>query len=198
MLTARLATVCRHQACPHAAAARPPGRVDRGGTMSRRLAVRVSLFLSFILVASVLPRAGLAAGPPPDSSPAASPSAAPAAAPGPGQPLAAGTPLVSSSLIDMVPFQATGWRYQQVAWDGLAGFQASGFDDSAWPSGQAPFRSGGGCSVQSTTPFTAWSTNTDMLVRRHIALTPGTNGVEVSVVVDNDAIGVYWNGTQIG
>lgn len=166
--------------------------------MSRRLAVRGSLFLSFVLVASVLAGPGFAADPPPDNSPAPSPSAAPGASPGFAQPVVSDAPLVTDSLTDVVSYQATGWKYQQVGFDGLAGFQSPGFDDSGWPSGPAPFRSGGGCGVQSTTPFTGWSTNTDMLLRRHIPLTPGTNGVEVSVVVDNDAIGVFWNGTQIG
>ena len=73
-----------------------------------------------------------------------------------------------------VPFQATGWKHLQVSQGGgPATFHDPAFDDSAWPTGQAAFGSGGGCSVQSTVN-TAWSINTDLLLRRHVALAPGT------------------------
>jgi hypothetical protein len=88
-----------------------------------------------------------------------------------------------------VPYQSDGWRYQQTSHGGLAGFEAPGFDDSAWSTGVGPFKSGGWCAIQSTEPSTSWAINSDMLARRHIALAPGTYGVEVSVVVDNDTLG---------
>ena len=98
-----------------------------------------------------------------------------------------------------VPYQAAGWKYQQVGQGGSAGFEVPAFDDSVWPSGQGAFASGGGCPVQNNgSVHTAWSVNTDMLVRRHIALAPGTTGVQVWVTIDNDIQEIWWNGTQIG
>ena len=77
--------------------------------------------------------------------------------------------------------------------------EAPTFDDSAWPSGQGAFGSGGACALQNDgSRHTTWQTNTDMLVRRHIALAPGTTGVQVWVAIDNDITAIYWNGTQIG
>lgn len=174
-----------------------------------------SALLSGVIVASTLPGPSLAIEPtaggspapgvsalpsdaPPESSPEPRTPGAPGASEGSDEPRPGGVRLLGASLTDVLPYQAAGWKYQQVGHGGLAGFEAPGFNDAGWPSGTAPFRSGGGCSVQSITPSTAWSTNTDMLVRRHIALAPETSGVEVSIVVDNDAIDVFWNGSRIG
>jgi RHS repeat-associated protein len=104
---------------------------------------------------------------------------------------APGTPVVA--------YGATGWKALPVAFNGNAGFEASGFDDSSWPTGQAAFGSGGGCPLQSTV-HASWPTNTDLLVRRHLSqaeLAPG-QGVQIWFAIDNDIMDVYWNGTRIG
>jgi RHS repeat-associated protein len=99
----------------------------------------------------------------------------------------------------VVGYGATGWKALPVAFNGNAGFEASGFDDSSWPTGQAAFGSGGGCPLQATV-HTSWPTNTDLLVRRHLSqaeLAPG-QGVQIWFAIDNDIMDVYWNGTRIG
>ena len=67
----------------------------------------------------------------------------------------------------------------------------------AAPTAVVPFGSAGGCPVAAGVA-TAWAVNTDLLLRRSMSIPAGTQGVEVWVVVDNDAIGVYWNGSLIG
>jgi RHS repeat-associated protein len=100
---------------------------------------------------------------------------------------------------DVVTYQAEGWKYEQVSQGAGTGFEAPTFDDASWPDGTGAFASGGSCSVQNDgSAHTSWSVNTDMLVRRHVSLSPGTTGVQVWVAIDNDIIGIYWNGTQIG
>jgi YD repeat-containing protein len=97
----------------------------------------------------------------------------------------------------VVPYGASGWKYQQTSQGGLAGFEAVNFNDAAWPVGSSPFGSPGNCPVAAGVA-TTWSVNTDLLLRRSMSIPAGTQGVEVWIVVDNDAIGVYWNGTLIG
>jgi YD repeat-containing protein len=70
--------------------------------------------------------------------------------------------------------------------------------DSAWSqNGTAPFGSTGGCPVAAGVA-TPWAITMDLLLRRTIPIPAGTQGVEVWIVVDNDAIEVYWNGTLVG
>ena len=65
---------------------------------------------------------------------------------------------------DLVPYQADGWRYQQVSLgspvEGV--FMAPGFDDSGWNTGRAAFSSGsnGGCAVDATAHTSGWHTPT--------------------------------------
>lgn len=96
----------------------------------------------------------------------------------------------------MVPYSSSGYKYQVVASGAGAGFEAPGFDDSAWSSGSTAFASGGSCPLQSTIA-TTWGANTNILVRRHITLPAGTTGVSVDVGIDNDIV-VWWNGTLVG
>jgi len=127
---------------------------------------------------------------PPAESPLASPGVVPDEAPA--------VLTDGSAPTTVVGYGSGGWRYLQVPQGGGGGYQVPGFDDSAWPTGPAPFRSGGACPLQATVPFTSWATNTDMLVRRHIALPAGTQGVAVWVAIDNDIAEIFWNGVSIG
>jgi hypothetical protein len=97
----------------------------------------------------------------------------------------------------ILPYEATGYRYMQVAsGQGPAGWQSPSFDDSRWGIGDAAFGSGGGCPLEPTVK-THWDSNTDMLIRKSIALPAGTTRVTVGIAVDNDVY-VYWNGSLIG
>lgn len=96
----------------------------------------------------------------------------------------------------VIPLQSTGWKYKEVARGAQAGFEAAGFDDSTWATGQAGFGSTNSvCSWNNpASVHTSWSVGTDMLVRKHFALPAGATGVRIAGTVDNNA-DVYVNGT---
>jgi hypothetical protein len=96
----------------------------------------------------------------------------------------------------VVPYAADGYAYEEVPiGSGAPTFAAVDFDDSAFLVGAAPFgQNASSCSLSTST---AWSTNTDLLVRRHVPLPAGTNDVTIHIAIDND-ITLFWNGTQIG
>ena len=84
-----------------------------------------------------------------------------------------------------------------------AGFEQAGFDDSAWNTGSAAFGTpspGGGagtpCPLQSTDQ-TPSSISTDLLVRRNISIPSGATNVRILISVDNEVIGLFFNGTQL-
>jgi hypothetical protein len=90
------------------------------------------------------------------------------------------------------------WKYQVVVHGAGAGFEAVGFDDSAWPAGPAAFGTAGICSwINTTTVKTSWPINTDILLRKEITLPAGANNLQVKGDIDNNAT-VYINGVQIG
>jgi len=92
----------------------------------------------------------------------------------------------------LMPYQSPGWKYQIVARNALPGFQAIGYDDSAWPTGTAGFGSGGACPLQSKVG-TTWPVNTDCLLRKVISIPGGgVTNVRIWLAIDNDAY-VYWN-----
>lgn len=95
------------------------------------------------------------------------------------------------------------WKYQVVAHGAGAGFEAVGFDDSAWSTGQAAFGTAtfNGAVVcpwiTTTTVKTSWPINTDILLRKEFSLPAGANNLQVKGDIDNNAT-VYINGAQIG
>jgi RHS repeat-associated protein len=92
----------------------------------------------------------------------------------------------------VVSYQSTNWEYQQVS-------HGAPPVDTSWAPGQGAFGSGGLCAIQNDgSRHSPWSTNTDLLVRRDIALAPETTGVQVWVAIDNDIQEIFWNGTKIG
>jgi hypothetical protein len=98
----------------------------------------------------------------------------------------------------VVPYGSGGYRYLQVAvGGGDPAFDEVGFDDSAFGTGAAPFGLAApefDCRLSSST---AWSPNTDLLVRRTVVLPAGTTDVVIHGAVDND-IQLFWNGSPIG
>ncbi|HYN50738.1 MAG TPA: DUF6531 domain-containing protein [Thermoleophilaceae bacterium] len=93
-------------------------------------------------------------------------------------------------------YRADGWKYKQVAHGGLPGFEAPGYDDSAFLTGGAPFGGGGACPLTSLAR-TAWAVNTDMLLRRTVNISAPSGSIAITVTVDND-VEVFWNGTLMG
>jgi hypothetical protein len=76
------------------------------------------------------------------------------------------------------------------------GFEQQNFDDSAFGSGTAAFGSGDNCALQSTVQ-TPWSINSQLLLRRLISIPDGATNVQIRTSVDNDIIGVFFNGTRV-
>lgn len=102
-----------------------------------------------------------------------------------------GVPASPTTVI--VAFEATGWKYLQVGIGDSTNRSGTGFDDSAWATGQAGF------GVDTSTGFslvfpvnTAWANNSRLWLRRTV---PEGSSYEVSVRVDDSCI-LYWNGTQ--
>jgi hypothetical protein len=98
-----------------------------------------------------------------------------------------------------IPLKATGYKYMQVAHDGLSGFEATDFPDSSWSDGSAGF---GNLTFQCgfSTPAsisTNWDADTDMLLRHSFTLPAGATNVRILGTIDNDAY-VYVNGQPVG
>lgn len=106
---------------------------------------------------------------------------------------------VATATKTAVPLKAAGYSYQQVAHGAGAGFEAAGFDDSAWSVGSAGFGTTNGTCGWNNTSFiaTPWAANSDMLVRRTFTLPASARNLKVRGTVDNDAT-VFVNGQQIG
>jgi hypothetical protein len=77
-----------------------------------------------------------------------------------------------------------------------AGFEQPNFDDTAFMSGSSAFGSGGGCPLQPTVQ-TPWPINSQLLVRRVVSIPTGATNVNIRISVDNDIIGVFFNGTRV-
>jgi hypothetical protein len=109
---------------------------------------------------------------------------------------AASAPAQQDSVL--IPYLGAGYRYQQVSWGGLTGFQAPGFNDSAWPTGNAGFGTiSATCPLNDTANVkTPWSSSTDILIRKHFSLPGGAVRLKVSVAIDND-VQVFINGADI-
>ena len=101
----------------------------------------------------------------------------------------------------VIPFLDTEWKYKVVSWGAEAGFEASGYSESGFSSGQAGFGTippSGGCPVNNSAQVkTTWPVNTDILLRKHFTLAAGDHSLKVEGTIDNDAY-VYINGTLIG
>lgn len=99
-----------------------------------------------------------------------------------------------------IPYGSDGWTYKVVATGAETGFEAPGYDDSGWATGEAPFGSWeagqqNACPINASI-VTEWPTRTDILVRRTVNLCAQATGVSVATVIDND-VQVFWNGVDI-
>lgn len=92
----------------------------------------------------------------------------------------------------LLPYGSS-FNYMQVAHDALPGFEQPAFDDSSWSVGTAPF---GSSDVCGDTFATNWDTNSDILLRKVLAVPPGARNVVVHAKIDNDLI-VYLNGRDV-
>ena len=104
---------------------------------------------------------------------------------------------------DLIPWEASGYKYLVGPADHDAGFEALAFNDAAWSIGQGGFSDhlapGIYCAID-TTGRTFWNSvpePTDMLLRHTFSLPSGwSTDLKVSVAIDND-IEVFVDGTMI-
>jgi hypothetical protein len=106
------------------------------------------------------------------------------------------TPPVWPGEAVLIPYGASGYRYQVVPFDGTAGFEAAGFDDAGFRVGAAPFGSLSTLCVPSGAVRTIWRENTDLLLRKAFLVPAWVRGVRVAVAIDND-VQVFLNGVEI-
>jgi hypothetical protein len=117
-----------------------------------------------------------------------------------------GSPVVFSATGgDLIPWQASGYKYLGGAAGSTPGFEAPGFNDAGWSVGQAGFGSATPnsliCTLDATvaTPWALGSTDapSDMLLRHTFTLPAGwTSDLVLSVAIDND-IQVFVNGNDV-
>ncbi len=97
---------------------------------------------------------------------------------------------------EIVPYQATGYKYKVVSPGGGAGFENPNFDDSSFSTGDAAFGGTGfGCPLENTVK-TNWPVFTDILVRKSFELPPNTTNLKVHVAIDNQ-VQVFLNGKDV-
>jgi len=105
---------------------------------------------------------------------------------------------IGPNTVELLIYQASGYRFQVI--DPFATppseFEQPDFDDTAWDVGDAAFGTGGVCPLQ-TTVHTFWPVESQLLVRRIVSIPAGTTGVRIMVSIDNDIIGVFFNGTSL-
>ena len=96
----------------------------------------------------------------------------------------------------LVPYAASGWRYDVVAHGAGAGFEAAAFDDSAWAKGKAAFETPDSWCPLITKVRTEWATDTDILLRRTLNVS-SLSTLTISVAIDND-VDLYLDGNRVG
>jgi RHS repeat-associated protein/uncharacterized repeat protein (TIGR01451 family) len=96
--------------------------------------------------------------------------------------------------VELLPYQAPGYRYKVVPWGAIPEFAERSFDDADFADGAGAFGSGS-CGLPGIN--TAWPDSTDVLLRRNVPVPAGASDIRVRVAIDND-VEVWWNGTRIG
>lgn len=91
----------------------------------------------------------------------------------------------------LVNYGSPGWRYQQVEIGGLKGFER-GPEPRGFATGRAGF---GDYAEEGLQCNSAWSLDTDMLLRRNVNLRPG-EWLGIAVAIDND-VEVWVNGVEV-
>jgi hypothetical protein len=99
----------------------------------------------------------------------------------------------------LVPFEASGWKWKQVARSDATDYSATGYDDSAWSTAPAAFGDSNPAFSDVFNPWpeytTVWDQNTRMWARRAVTTAAG-DPLTISVRWNRDIV-VYLNGVQI-
>jgi len=125
-------------------------------------------------------------------------------------------PGFDSQTIEILSYQSSSYRYKVTDANDLLPlrFEQPSFDDSSWKIGKAAFGVGSGtleqkiaqcgfpcfgaryCALQRTVN-TYWEPNSKLLVRKVVQIPAGARMVRILMAVDNDVVGVFFNGTLI-
>jgi hypothetical protein len=107
-------------------------------------------------------------------------------------------PDFGTNTFELLSYQKEGYRFKIIPLDARppTGFERLGFDDTAFGTGRAAFGSAGDCFLQSTVK-TTWQIDSQLIVRHKISIPQGATAVRIMLSVDNDIIGVFFNGEQI-
>jgi len=116
----------------------------------------------------------------------------------------AGNPVVFAAVGgDILPYQATGYRYLAGAADHDQGFEVPSFNDGAWAVGQGGFADhtpqNPYCPIdaEANSPWASQPPPTDMLLRHGFTLPSGYSGdLKVGVAIDND-IEIWVDGNNV-
>lgn len=102
----------------------------------------------------------------------------------------------SSQETTVLDWNAAGWKYTTVAYDGMAGFQSTGYDDSSWSTGQGGFGDNGNDAVIGAGVNTIWDGDDDLLLRKTVTVVAGeTHRLYCRV---DDWADAYVDGTLLG
>lgn len=107
--------------------------------------------------------------------------------------------------VEIIPYQDSEYRFLIIPKNETppSGFEQPDFEDTNFKPGSAAFGAGGGgaigggdCPLQSTVQ-TEWPLESQLLVRRVVSIPDGAFKVRIMVSVDNDIIGVFFNGELV-
>ncbi len=105
---------------------------------------------------------------------------------------------IGPSTFEVLSYRKTGYRFKinPLYQAPPRGFEREDFDDTNFDTGNAAFGSQGTCPLQSTVG-TLWPLLSQLIVRRFISIPTGATGVRIMISVDNDIVGLFFNGVQI-
>ena len=105
---------------------------------------------------------------------------------------------VTRDSVEVLSYQDSGYRFLIIVPDETPppGFEQPDFEPVGFDTGNAAFGSGGECPLQAKVQ-TNWPIETQLLLRRTVSIPAGASNVRIMVSVDNDIIGVFFNGTLL-
>ena len=114
-------------------------------------------------------------------------------------------PGIGPNTVELLPYQGVSYRFQIIplSTEPPVGFEQPNFDDSEFETGGAPFGGGGGGAPGGTdcplhrTVQTQWPAESQLLVRHAVVIPDGATNLRIMVSVDNDIVGVFFNGRPL-
>jgi hypothetical protein len=105
---------------------------------------------------------------------------------------------ITRNTVEVLSYQDSKYRFAIIAPDETPppGWEQPDFVPAGFSVGNAAFGSGGECPLQAKVQ-TNWPIDTQLLVRRLVSIPAGASNVRIMVSVDNDIVGVFFNGTLL-